>query len=322
MNKKNDHLIDELSIVIPVYNGERTLNKCLSKIFHQTYFPDRFEVIVVNDGSTDRTEEIVKRFPVRLINSRINQGRIIARNIGVKKSKYRYIYFIDADCELSKTWIKDIINFNYQPIQGQVINTSKYPIDRFFYLLRKRYYRPILCPTFITDENFFRLPKGLGNFLCSKELFNKIKFTKKEEYFSDDQYFISEIGKLKKVLAIPNSIIHHDERESFWNLLIQWFQRGSRFADFYLKKDGLLYKKFNFIVLGAFVVLILFILCPLNIFHWVWFYVVSFFFIYIILVIYFAENLKDIFITSLFLFPIIFTFTLGIIHRKILSWFQ
>ena len=91
----------KLSVIVPVYNGESTIEKCLSSIIGQDY-PD-IEIVVVNDGSTDDTkkivEEIIRENPdvnIRLVNKR-NGGNSQARKTGVENSSGEYIGFVDAD---------------------------------------------------------------------------------------------------------------------------------------------------------------------------------------------------------------------------------
>lgn len=243
MKKGKQFLINELSVIIPVYNGERTLEKCLSSVFDQKYLPPKFEVVVIDDGSTDKTVEIAKKFPVYLIKLPKNQGRITAREIGVKKARYQYLFFIDSDCCPSQNWLWEVLKENYQPIMGKVINSYQTALGRFFYLMRRFFYKPVLEPTKITEKNFLLLPTGTGNFLCRKDLYLKVKMTQKGELFSDDQFLIFAINKLKPILVIPTGVVIHDERYLFKNALTQWFQRGARFADFHLKKESDINKK-------------------------------------------------------------------------------
>ena len=89
----------EISIIIPVYNCEKYIDKCLQSLREQT-FKD-FEVICVNDGSTDSSEKKVeafvsKDFRFRLINQE-NGGASRARNVGVEHAKGQFIMFLDAD---------------------------------------------------------------------------------------------------------------------------------------------------------------------------------------------------------------------------------
>lgn len=90
-----------VSVIIPVYNGEGIIRRCLSSLCAQT-FRD-FEVIVVNDCSTDGTGEAVRKMTaetdiaVRLIDQPVNKGVACARNTGLKAAVTPYVYFIDAD---------------------------------------------------------------------------------------------------------------------------------------------------------------------------------------------------------------------------------
>ena len=88
-----------ISVVIPIYNRESTLQKCVDSVLAQTY--DNTEVILVNDGSTDNSEEICRRYEqtdsrVSVINKE-NGGLSSARNAGIDKSRGEYIFFIDSD---------------------------------------------------------------------------------------------------------------------------------------------------------------------------------------------------------------------------------
>jgi glycosyltransferase involved in cell wall biosynthesis len=85
-----------VSIIIPVYNGEQTLAKCLKSIFDQT-FRD-FKIIVVNDGSTDQTPIILSHFSDTVtVVEQENRGAAVARNIGAKKATGEFLLFCDAD---------------------------------------------------------------------------------------------------------------------------------------------------------------------------------------------------------------------------------
>ena len=91
----------EISIIIPVYQGEKTIKKCLDSIFNQSYTD--FEVILVNDGSTDRTLEVIEPYQNRLKlisyqNNRANPN--IARNRGYQEASGQYLLFCDDDIEM------------------------------------------------------------------------------------------------------------------------------------------------------------------------------------------------------------------------------
>ena len=84
----------KFSIIVPVYNVEKYIGKCLESIKNQTY--KDYEVIVVNDGSTDKSMEIAKEYNVKVINTK-HVSVSEARNIGVKHATGEYLMFLDSD---------------------------------------------------------------------------------------------------------------------------------------------------------------------------------------------------------------------------------
>lgn len=95
----------KFSIIVPVYNVEKYVSKCLDSIKQQT-FKD-YEVIVVNDGTKDNSIEIAKKYDVKIITQK-NQGLSEARNTGVKNSSGEYLIFLDSDDYLEKDLLKNI----------------------------------------------------------------------------------------------------------------------------------------------------------------------------------------------------------------------
>lgn len=90
------------SVVIAVHNGEKTIKRCLKSVLVNR--PD--EVIVVDDGSTDNTSNIVKKYPVKLIRFKKNQGLVIAEKTGIEKAKGDIIFMTNADCMVPFNWIE------------------------------------------------------------------------------------------------------------------------------------------------------------------------------------------------------------------------
>lgn len=95
----------KFSIIIPVYNVEEYIKKCLDSVFAQT--EKDFEVIVVNDGTKDNSMDIVKNYAVKMINQE-NKGLSAARNNGVKEAKGEYIIFLDSDDYIEKNLLHEI----------------------------------------------------------------------------------------------------------------------------------------------------------------------------------------------------------------------
>lgn len=104
----------KITLIIPIYNVESYLNRCLNSIISQTY--QNFEVILINDGSTDNSKQICEEFikldnRFRLIN-KSNEGVSIARNIGIQEATGEWLSFIDSDDWLEKDYLSTLLEEN------------------------------------------------------------------------------------------------------------------------------------------------------------------------------------------------------------------
>lgn len=150
-----------LSIVIPAHNEEKTIGKCLSAIKKQK---SRCEVIVVNDGSTDDTAKIAKKFAVKIINFNKGHSAAFARNAGASRAKGEYLVFIDADMIAEKTFIEKIEEFLSAAIDGSDYLVYSYKPKTIFQkawsCYRKCY--PSLGFPHIIRKNVFKKLKGFN----------------------------------------------------------------------------------------------------------------------------------------------------------------
>ena len=97
-------LMVKVSIIIPVYNAEKYLKRCLDSVLSQTL--KDIEIICVNDGSTDNSIQILKEYgsKIKVINQE-NQGLSVARNTGLKEAKGEFVAFLDSDDYYNKEYI-------------------------------------------------------------------------------------------------------------------------------------------------------------------------------------------------------------------------
>jgi len=92
-----------ISVIIPTYNEEKVIAECLSSLSSQS--EKDFEIIIVDDGSTDKTSEIVENFSVKFLKQQ-HQGPAMARNLGAKEAKGKILVFVDADMTFDKDFLK------------------------------------------------------------------------------------------------------------------------------------------------------------------------------------------------------------------------
>ena len=105
----NIMICKKISVVIPVFNGEDTIQETISSILLQNYA--NIEILVINDGSTDNTKEITLQNQVKYIEHSVNMGPSAARNTGIQNATGDYIYFIDADDTIEKNIFTTFANY-------------------------------------------------------------------------------------------------------------------------------------------------------------------------------------------------------------------
>ena len=118
-----------VSVIIPAYNAELSLGKCLESVIRQSLYP--FEIFVVNDGSTDNTKDVALAFKYKIIYlEQDNQGQGAARNAGLIKAKGKYIAFLDADDYWLPNFLRNCINFLKVNQDAIAVNTG-FIINKF-----------------------------------------------------------------------------------------------------------------------------------------------------------------------------------------------
>ncbi|MCD6476867.1 MAG: glycosyltransferase [Candidatus Aenigmarchaeota archaeon] len=108
INKKtlNKVFLPKISIIIPAFNEANSIGSTLKSILSNNYPKNKMDIIVVDDGSTDNTSDIVKKFPVNLIQLSRNKGKVNALNTGIKHAKHDIIFTLDADSKLCKNFFR------------------------------------------------------------------------------------------------------------------------------------------------------------------------------------------------------------------------
>jgi len=223
-----------LSIIIPTKNRIKYLKQCLNSLLKQSY-KGKFEIIIIDDGSTEIYSKKYKRIIKNTNSSKIKYirqnclGPGIARNNGVKHSKGNIIVFMDDDCTAPKSWLSNIAqNFSKDRhlsiLGGPVIlkfdKTSPFnKLNDYFFKkkkkLKSRYYSNCIFLPFNTLIT--------ANFAIRKTHFNKLRgFEKKYSYLADDvSIFYKALSQKNKILFNKNIYVFHLYSENFMKLLIE-----------------------------------------------------------------------------------------------------
>ncbi len=315
----------QISVIIPVYNGQETIVQCLEALLGQDYPSESYEILIVNDGSTDNTRQIIENYPVRLINLAENCGRIIARERGAKEAKYDNLLFVDARVVVARDILRQAVKINYQPVMAGDLCEDKYrsPFDTLFYLIRRKVYAPYFPQTkwgrqlWIDKDNFdSNTPKGTTCIFCGRELFLKSVPQRTGKTVSDDILLLRRMVERRKLLRHTALRVNYLQRTDWKSVLGHIYQRGPFFNDYYLRTPHKYHTVWRIGVLGTLLFLGLG-LCS------------SIFILYGLLALglallasalFLSENLRD-FVIVLFYLPLIaLTFTAGIIKGKFLYY--
>jgi len=217
-----------VSVIVPAYNEEAHISSCLEAIQKQDYEGD-MEVIVVNDGSTDRTAEIASKYPIDLIDLKTNVGKANALNAGIECSKGDILVFSDSDSELAGNAVNLLVNsLEEHPDAGAVAGNiyindieGKNNLLKCFQMIE--YY---------TDQEISRRLQSLsGNvlvcpgplFAVRREIAEKTMFNDRS-VIEDADFTIGILQGNRKVLREPQAKAYTDAPLS----LKSWFNQRKR----------------------------------------------------------------------------------------------
>lgn len=190
----------DISIIVPIYNAERYLNRCIKSLINQT--KENIEFILVNDGSTDSSEEIIKSYKDKRIKyfKNKNQGIGKTRNFGMQKATGKYIMFLDSDDYLSTNACDELFSKAEKDNLDLVINN--------FYRVEEETEKKVevIIPEFknttLKENKRLLLDVNLApwNKLYKRELLkkNKIQFVEDLKY-EDAPFVVEAMDKAKKI---------------------------------------------------------------------------------------------------------------------------
>jgi glycosyltransferase involved in cell wall biosynthesis len=229
----------KVSVIIPTYNRLHYIKKCLYALFRQT--SREFEIIIVDDGSTDGTYEYLegmRRTDFILLKEK-NKGPAAARNLGVKHSKADYIAFIDDDCIPQKRWVENIIK-DFRELDADSLTCHTLPVYKnilkhlgeFERIELKKNFKPAKLEGLRPDQ------RGMtDNCAIKREIFNRLKgFDEKFLYAGEDPDFWFRLLKRGySINIVDDLIVGHHQRINLWQLARRSFRFG--FADTVNFKD-------------------------------------------------------------------------------------
>lgn len=201
-----------ISVIIPIYNCEKYIKKLLNLLLKIKN--EKIEVILINDGSTDNTKQIINNYKsyFKILNLNKNHGVSYARNIGIKKSNGKYITFIDADDIVSENYFENIFKF--------IKNES----DLYIYNVKliyknKENYNSINYNGLVSKEELLK-----GEFLIpqiiswvTNKVFNKKILIDNKIYFNNKINIGEDLDFMLRVLTITNNIYFKDVCLYYYN---------------------------------------------------------------------------------------------------------
>jgi len=201
-----------VTVIIPVYNAEKSIETCLQSVLNQTY--QNLEIIVINDGSIDRTEEVIRRIQltdhrINLISQR-NQGVSSARNKGIDISRGKYVSFVDGDDIIDTNFVEVLLHSIVQNQAdvvecGVVIEQLDGKIIRIEELKEQAFdHETDILELFLT-QTYQR--NYVANKLFKSSVIKNIRFPNLSS--GEDFVFLIHVFSLVKRYASVNQVMYH-----------------------------------------------------------------------------------------------------------------
>jgi len=205
--KTNNYGFHKISILLPIYNTEHGLEKCLDSILQQTY--SDFEIICVNDASIDNTKQIIGSYSqkdtrISIVDKSQNQGFSFACRDALAQAKGSYVLCIDSDDWIEPTMLEDLYLFAQQSSSYDMVYCDYYKNNLVTYvptILEKN------LPFERIKKRSFSFGNMLWNRLIRKDIFEKVIFH--QESMGEDVYISTQLYYFSNKIAYLCKPLYH-----------------------------------------------------------------------------------------------------------------
>lgn len=203
-----------ISIIVPAYNAENTISRCIDSCINQSYPKDKYEIIVVDNNSTDNTATILNNYNIIYRKEVSIKSSYAARNTGIKHARGDIIAFTDSDCIADNNWISSaVIEFNSDSIgcvAGKIIG-HHYNTSVQEYLVKDN----CLSQEHTLNHYFMPYPQT-ANALYRKDVLDKIGIFETWKSGGDaDLAWRMQLTTQYHIKYVQSSIIYHIHRSNF-----------------------------------------------------------------------------------------------------------
>ena len=173
----------KLSVIVPVYNQEKYIARCLRSLVRQSMDRKEYEIIVINDGSTDKTSKILEQFSeyITLIEIEKNCGLPATLNKGIKKSLSKYMVRVDSDDYVNEDFLKFLYSFISQNNNFDAVSCDYFLVDDKEEILSRENSenKPIGCGIIFKSQQILELGLYDENLLLHEDIDLRKRFEKK-----------------------------------------------------------------------------------------------------------------------------------------------
>ena len=192
---------DMVSIIIPLYNAQKYIGQCLESIFNQSYH--NYEVIVIDDGSCDKSYEIIEKFDKVRYFFQENQGQGCARNYGLSIAKGNYICFVDADDYIDKNYLKKMMEMMNDNVDIVVCKINRIVGNKVVKDSFKQY------GLLNSKQALITLNPGPTNKLFRKSVILKNKFAEKRLRYEDLAIFPGCMITANNIFVLNDALYYY-----------------------------------------------------------------------------------------------------------------
>lgn len=227
-----------VSIVVVTKNEEKHIRDCITSLMRLDYPKEKYEIIVVDGASTDKTREIVKEYPIKLIIDK-KGGLANSRNIGIKTAKGDYIASTDADCVVKEDWLKNLVKSIQEAPEDVVavggpnlIFEDDAPFAKLVGYMQGTFFASGGAPqSYKIDENKYVFGIPNCNVLYKKDKLLEVGGFDNSLSIGEDAEINSRLTKRGyKYLYLPDAIVWHHQPDSLKKFITKMYLYGEAMA--------------------------------------------------------------------------------------------